>query len=191
MIKRLENDHQKKSDHSSSVYNRLNLVDKAIDYIGSFFSWFWLLTVGVIITSVISRYVFSKGSVMLEEIQWHLAASAWLIGLSFTFVHNAHVRVDVLHERFSSRTKAWLEVLGITFLFIPFVCITLWEIIPYAYSSFQQNERSQAPNGLPFRWMLKSLMPLAMFLLLIAGSSRLYKAILSIAQNNYKKNGLG
>ena len=120
---------------------------------------------------------------MLEEIQWHLAASAWLVGLSYTFVHNAHVRVDVLYERFSPKTQAWSEVLGIAFLFLPFVCITLWEIIPYAYSSFQQGERSQAPNGLPFRWLLKSLMPMAMFLLLLAGFSRLFKKILIIADN--------
>ncbi len=164
-----------KSDFSN---NRLSVaIDRLILGVGSLFSWFWILTVVAILTSVISRYAFSRGSVMLEEVQWHLAGAAWLIGLSYTFVKDAHVRVDVLHERFSLKTRASVEVIGLSLLFLPFMIITLWELIPYAYSSFQQGERSQAPNGLPHRWALKALMPFAISLLLLAGIGRLIRAI--------------
>ena len=54
-----------------------------------------------------------------------------LIGLSYTFVKDSHVRVDVLHERFSAITRTRIEILGICFLFLPFMFITLWELIPY------------------------------------------------------------
>ncbi|MFD2204200.1 TRAP transporter small permease subunit [Kiloniella antarctica] len=150
-------------------------LDSFINRIGILFSWLWVITVGVILYSVISRYVFSHGSVMLEEVQWHLAGAAWLVGLSYTVVHDDHVRVDVLHERFSLKTQAWCEFLGILLLLMPFLIIALWEVIPYALSSFEQGERSQAPGGLPMRWVLKSFLPLSVGLLIVATTSRLLK----------------
>ncbi|MEH6630216.1 MAG: TRAP transporter small permease subunit [Halopseudomonas aestusnigri] len=150
-------------------------LDAFVDRIGILFSWLWILTVGVILYSVIARYVFSHGSVMLEEVQWHLAGAAWLVGLSYTLVHDDHVRVDVLHERFSLKSQAWCELLGILLLLMPFLIIALWETIPYALSSFEQGERSQAPGGLPMRWILKFFLPFSMGLLMVAASSRLLK----------------
>lgn len=152
------------------------VLDGIVDFLGAQVSWLWVVTVGVILYSVISRYLFAQGSVMLEEVQWHLAGATWLIGLSYTWVHDSHVRVDVLHERFSMRTKAWVEFLGIVFLLLPFLVLALAELIPYVQSSFEQGERSQAPNGLPWRWLLKSFLPIAIALLIVASLSRLTKA---------------
>ena len=112
---------------------------------------------------------------MLEEVQWHLAGAAWLVGLSYTFVHDGHVRADVLHERLSAKSQAWVEFFGILLLLIPFLVLALLEVAPYAFSSFQQGERSQAPNGLPWRWILKSFLPLSIGLLILATLSRLTK----------------
>lgn len=150
-------------------------IDAVIDRIGFLFSMLWVFVVGVILYAVIGRYAFGQGSVMLEEVEWHLAGAAWLIGLSYTLVSDNHVRVDVLHERFSLRTQAWVEMLGLLLLLIPFLIIALDGMIPYFWSSFLQDERSQAPAGLPARWVLKFCLPLAFGLLLLAAASRLLK----------------
>ena len=152
-----------------------DVIDSLLDRIGALFSWLWIAVVGVILYSVISRYAFGQGSVTLEEVQWHLAGAAWLVGMSYTLVHDDHVRVDVLHERFSPRTQAWVEFLGLALLLLPFLTIALWEAIPYFLSSFEQNERSQAPAGLPARWVLKFFLPLCMALLFAGALSRLLR----------------
>ncbi|MDZ7714447.1 MAG: TRAP transporter small permease subunit [Rhodovibrio sp.] len=72
---------------------------------------------------MIGRYAFGAGSVMAEEIEWHLAGAAWLVGLSYTLVSDDHVRVDVLHERMSVRKQGWIELLGLLFLLLPFAAI--------------------------------------------------------------------
>ena len=83
--------------HTSLPHTTISrFLDGGLSAIGVAFSFLWIATVGVILYSVISRYVFSQGSVMLEEVQWHLAGAAWLVGLSYTLVHDDHVRVDVL-----------------------------------------------------------------------------------------------
>jgi TRAP-type mannitol/chloroaromatic compound transport system permease small subunit len=168
-----------------------NGLDAVIDRLGVWFSWLWIVTVGVILYSVISRYVFAQGSVMLEEVQWHLAGAAWLVGLSYTLRHDDHVRVDVLHERFSHRTQTWIEFLGILLLLMPFLTIAFIECVPYALSSFEQGERSVAPNGLPARWILKSFLPVSLCLLAIAAVSRLMRttALLFGLPRSIKSNG--
>ena len=150
-------------------------VDAGLRAIGFLFSLLWLPVVGVILYSVIGRYAFGQGSVMLEEMSWHLAGAAWLVGLSYALVTDHHVRVDVLHERLSLGAKAWVELLGILFLLLPFLYIALDGTTDYFLSSYQQNERSQAPAGLPARWALKGIMALAFALLMAGAISRLSK----------------
>ena len=90
-------------------------IDRFINWVGEVFSWLWLLLLGVIIGNVILRYVFSQGMIELEELQWYLYAAAWLVGLSYTFVHDGHVRVDVVHEKLRTKIKLGLELAGLAF----------------------------------------------------------------------------
>lgn len=151
------------------------VIDGAIAAIGKSASWLWVVVTGVIIYAVVGRYAFGQGSVMLEEVQWHLAGAGWLLGLSYTLVTDDHVRVDVIHERLSLRGQAWIELLGLIFLLLPFLGLAVWEMVPYAYSSWQQGETSQAPAGLPYRWVLKGVLALSFVLLIVAALSRLLK----------------
>lgn len=151
------------------------VLDGAINGVGYAFSWLWLAVIIVILTAVIGRYVFATSSVMLEEIEWHISGAAWMIGLSYTLVSDHHVRVDVLHERFSIKTQACIEMLGIALLLLPFCIVAIdtgWSVF---LSSYQQGEVSRSPGGLPARYVLKFLIPLAFTLLAIGGVSRLLK----------------
>lgn len=164
------------SHHTELPETRLSQVlDTLLASVGRAFSWMWLVVMGVILYSVVSRYIFALGSVMMEEIQWHIAGMTWLVGLSYALVADNHVRVDVLHERLSLKMQAWIEVLGLLLLLMPFLFIAFSETSMYFWSSFEQNERSQAPAGLPARWVLKLFLPLTFFLLAVAAISRLSK----------------
>lgn len=154
-------------------------VSRALDgflcRIGEVFSWLWFAVMAVILVSVISRYLFSAGSVTMEEIQWHLSSAVWLIGLSYAFVHDSHVRVDVIHERLPLRRRAWIELLGLLLLALPFLLIGVYMGWPYFHESWLQGEVAQSPAGLPYRWALKFFLPLAFALLVVAAVSRLLR----------------
>ena len=81
------------------------LIDNFVLRVGEIFNWLWVILVAVIILNVILRYVFKNGMIELEELQWYLYAAAWLVGLSYTFVHDGHVRVDVVHEKLRTKIK--------------------------------------------------------------------------------------
>lgn len=150
-------------------------LDAFLSAIGKLASWLWVVVTGVIIWAVIGRYVFGQGSVLLEEVQWHLAGIGWLLGLAYTLVVDDHVRVDVIHERLSLRIQGWIELFGLVVLLLPFLAISVNEMVAYAMNSWEVDEASQAPAGLPNRWVLKFIVAFAFALLIIGGVSRLLK----------------
>ncbi|SDF53098.1 TRAP-type mannitol/chloroaromatic compound transport system, small permease component [Limimonas halophila] len=150
-------------------------VDRVVQAIGHAFSWLWIVVVVAILVGVFGRYAFGMGSVLWEEIRWHISSAVWLVGLGYTLVHDAHVRVDVLHERFGLRTQAWIELLGLAVLLLPFVAVGIWESFPYFLNSYNVGETSQSPGGLPARYVLKFFLSVSFALILVAGVSRLLK----------------
>ncbi|MCR9140208.1 MAG: TRAP transporter small permease subunit [Alphaproteobacteria bacterium] len=156
------------------------IIDVVVGKIGEAFSWLWLVLLAVIIGNVILRYVFSQGMIELEELQWYLYAAAWLVGLSYTFISDGHVRVDVVHDRLSLRARMVLEFLGLTLLFLPFVLFVIIYAIPFVELSWQTNETSTSANGLPARWLIKGCLLFSFVLLLMVGLARLLRVLATL-----------
>ncbi len=151
-------------------------VSRALDGVVTFIAIVahatWIVLVGIIIANVLLRYVFGGASVALEELQWHLYAVGFMVGLSYALVHDQHVRVDVLAERWPKRRRAWIEIFAMLVLVIPFAGVILYDSIDFIEFSYRLNERSRSPGGLAHRWILKSVIPLAMGLLILAALAR-------------------
>ena len=147
-------------------------ADRVITWFGEIASALWLILVLVIVIQVIARYFFSAGSIAMEELQWHLYAIGFMLGISFTEIKERNVRIDVLAEGFTQRTRQWIELFGLTGLLV-FCSVVIWYAIPFFWSSFQLNEVSAAAGGLPYRWFIKSFIVTAFVLLALAALSRL------------------
>ena len=151
--------------------------DHVIKRFGQGISWVYFLLIIVIVTQVVLRRGFSSGLIILEELQWHLYAIGVLFGLAYAQASNAHVRVDVLSSHFSKRWSHIVEITGICLLLLPFLYVIFYHSIDFVYESYRTSERSNAPSGLPFRWLIKSVIPLSIALLTLAALSRLYREI--------------
>jgi TRAP-type mannitol/chloroaromatic compound transport system permease small subunit len=154
-----------------------NGIERVIITAGDMASWLWPLLVIVVVTQVVMRYGFGRGSVMIEEFQWHIYAIGFMIGLSYCADVDRHVRVDVFAERLSMRSRAWIELTGLSLFLLPFVLLIALEGIGYAKSSYDFREVSAAPGGLPYRWILKSFIPIAFGLLTLAALSRITRCL--------------
>lgn len=154
--------------------NRLsNAIDRIIVTAGDLASWLWPILVVVTVAQVVLRYGFGQGSIMFEELQWHIYAVGFMIGLSYCADVDRHVRVDVVAEKWSPRTRGWIELIGLAAFLLPFVLIVAIEGVPYARSAYDFNEVSAAPGGLPYRWVLKSFITIAFALLALTAFSRM------------------
>lgn len=121
----------------------------------------FVLLVVLIIFDATNRYLFSNGSTAIQELQWHLFDVVILFSIAFTFRHNSHVRVDILYDRFSKKTQTLIDMVAIILFVLPLSLLIVYMGFHFTELSFVQNEASSDPGGLPYRWVVKSLMPLA------------------------------
>ena len=150
-------------------------IDAALAALERQVSWIWLVLLAVIVVNVVARYAFGEGRVEFEELQWHLYAIGFLAGLATGLSADTHVRVDVLRDHFSFRTRNWIEFYGLLLLLFPFVALVLWYSVPFVWLSFTSSEVSVAAGGLPYRWAIKAALPAAFGLIGLAGLSRLLR----------------
>ncbi len=146
-------------------------VDAATTRVASAASWLQPVLVAVLIVNVVLRYGLGRGFIELEELQWHLFAATVLLGLAGTYAEDAHVRVDLLHQRLGPRGKARVEGLGALLLLLPFAAIVTWWAVDFFLRSWRLAERSPMPSGLPARWVIKGVFLLGMALLLLQAAS--------------------
>ena len=163
--------------HTELPQTRLSSVlDAVVKGIGDAVSWVWVVLVAIIVVNVTMRYAFGEGRIEFEELQWHLYAVGFLIGLSYCVQNDSHIRIDIFQERFRPRTQAWIEFYGILLFLIPYTVVVLVYAPSFIEYSLRTGEVSSAPGGLPYRWGIKSVMFLAYLLILIAAISRLSRA---------------
>ncbi|MGH8746132.1 MAG: TRAP transporter small permease subunit, partial [Burkholderiales bacterium] len=123
-----------------------------------------------------SRYVLNKTSNGWLEMQWYLFAAIFLLCSGYTFLHNEHIRIDVVSQRFSRRTRIWIDIFGTIFFMLPmttFIMVLGWSMFEQSYLV---HEVSADPGGL-VRWPVKLLVPVGFFLLTLQGLSELVKRI--------------
>ena len=123
-----------------------------------------LAMVLLIATNVILRYLFAIGPVSLQELEWHLMVPVALIGSAYTLRHHGHVRVDILYDSFGSRTRAVVNLLSSVGLLVTSVLI-VWLSLNFVFQAYEIGEGSPDPGGLPYRFVLKALIPLGFGLL--------------------------
>ena len=152
------------------------VLDNLIQSIGRWCSWFNVILIAVIILQVILRYVFGKGLVVLEEVQWHLYCVGVVFGMSYCQSVDSHIRLDLMHAKMSPRTKEWVEIFGIIFLLMPLIYVIFFHGLDFFWEAVKVNERSDAPIGLCCRWLPKALIPVSMFLLFLSAVARLARA---------------
>ncbi|MCU0839361.1 MAG: TRAP transporter small permease subunit [Rhodospirillales bacterium] len=151
------------------------VIEGALQRIGEWAAWLWVVLLAIIIVNVTLRYVAGFGFIVFEELQWHLYGAAWLLTLSFVYKNDGHVRIDVIAGNWRSRTRAWIELIGILFFLLPFAIDIVIGSIPFVLTAHRLHEISPSPGGLPLRWVIKAFIPIGFGLLALAGFARLLR----------------
>jgi TRAP-type mannitol/chloroaromatic compound transport system permease small subunit len=126
---------------------------------------------------VLARYLAGSSSIAGQEaVQW-LHAICFMLGAALALRQGGHVRVDLLHARWSERRRAWVELLGGLLCLLPFAGFMLWISLDYVLASLRMGESSQESAGLGAVYLLKALIPLAALLLLLQGLAELAAAV--------------
>jgi TRAP-type mannitol/chloroaromatic compound transport system permease small subunit len=160
-------------------------------------AWLNFVLMFLILITVILRYGFHRNGLLLdwplvpmEELQWHIYSVPFMFGLAYAITNDTHIRIDIVRIRISKRYQHIFEILGILLLLMPCMIILFYFGIDYTVYAITHNEASQSAMGLPHRWIVKSVVPLSMLLIIIASVTRLIQEIIllrHLMKNNNSK----
>ncbi|MFQ5642902.1 MAG: TRAP transporter small permease subunit [Thiogranum sp.] len=147
-------------------------LDRLAEIIGRASAWLTLALVLVTFAVVVLRYAFQFGSIAMQESILYLHASVFMLGAAYTLLLDGHVRVDIFYRGFSRKRKALVDLLGALFLLLPVCIFLLWSSWGYVAAAWSLHEGSGETGGLPYVYLLKTLIPLAALLLIVQGISQ-------------------
>ena len=161
----------------------IKTIDKLTELTGKLMAWFAVVVVLLMALIVLLRYGFNLGSIALQESVIYFHSAVFLLGSAYALKHNEHVRVDLFYAKFTAKQKAWVNLFGSLLLLIPvtvFIFILSWSFVT---DSWQIMEGSAEAGGLPFIYILKTMIPLFSLLLILQAVSEIGKSILTIQGN--------
>ena len=165
----------------SNVYkNLIDFGDSSIERLGNVLNVLMIALVCVVIVVVVGRYLFEIGSVALQELTTYLHAIIFMLGISYTLKHDEHVRVDIFYRNFSEKRQALVNVIGGLVFILPISIFIGWSSWEYVLASWSIMETSIENNGLPFVYLLKTVMLIMPFLLVIQGLITVTKNLLAL-----------
>ena len=162
----------------TALHTLATRIDTFTDVFGRITAWSTFALVLVMAGNVLLRYLFSTGSVWSQELEWHLMAPICLFGMSYALRHGDHVRVDVLYGGFRDRTKHFVNfIAAVAAILISIAIIYLsWF---YVWQSWAIGEESANPGGIPYRYVLKALIPLGFALFALQSLAEAARALVA------------
>ncbi|GAB2789615.1 TRAP transporter small permease subunit [Halomonas shantousis] len=168
-------------NRASSVPAPLAWIDAVTEWLGKTLAWLTIVMMLIQFLIVVLRYIFSFNSVPMQESVMYMHAVLFLLAASYTFKHDGHVRVDIFYRRLSPRTQAWVDLLGILLLLIPFMSFVIASSLGYVGKSWAILEGSPDSGGIPAVFLLKTLIPAFAVLMIVQGIAEVVRKSLIIS----------
>ena len=155
----------------------INSINKFAGYLCA--SLVILMTLNVFLV-VILRYLFGISFIWLQETYVWMHAYIFMVGAGFTYLNNAHVRIDIIYRNSSNSYRTIVDLVGNIFLLIPFLYIIWSYSFSFVYKSWQIGEISREAGGLQMLFLLKAAILIFAFLLFIQAVSKIINNFITL-----------
>ncbi|MFA5495748.1 MAG: TRAP transporter small permease subunit [Porticoccaceae bacterium] len=160
----------------------LQLLIRCLDAIttltGNVIIWLTLALTVATCTVVVMRYLFATGSIALQESMIYMHGAIFMLGMAWTLKQGGHVRVDVFYRDLQPKTRAWIDVAGGLLFLLPLCVLILWLSWDYVLNSWAIREKSNEGSGLPYVYLLKTLLLIMPATLMLQGVADILKNLL-------------
>jgi TRAP-type mannitol/chloroaromatic compound transport system permease small subunit len=158
----------------------IQFINQLNEGLGRLTAWLTTGLVLVVCVDVLRRYLFKATSVAVIELEWYLFSIIFLLAAGYSLKHDQHVRVDVFYTRMTLKGKAWVNFGGTLLFLIPFCVVVIYTSYKFAWVSWQMNESSPNPGGLPATYFIKAMIPIGFVFLLLQALALLFASSLVI-----------
>ncbi len=160
----------------STLNALLSLIDAINDWVGKVLSYFLFAFFALLLMEVVLRYFFNSPTVWGNELAQLLFGTYAVVGGGYILRTGGHVNVDIIYARFSTKTKAALDIIT-SVLFFLFCGMLLVYGGSLAWDSLSRFEHSQSAWNPPL-YPAKLMIPLAAILLIVQGLAKLIRDFL-------------
>ncbi len=169
------------------------LIERIARRLGELTSWLALGVLASVLVAVVASAL--RANIMLEwgtdiplfgdnltvndviDLEWHFFAIMVMIGGTYAYMDDKHVRSDLIYGGLSDTKKKWIDTLGDVFLMMPFAAIMCWLSIGFMMRSYNSAEGSDY-GGLLDRFLIKSTIPIGFAILFLVLLARVIRRLL-------------
>ena len=175
------------AEPSPTLLRTINIVDGFSEWSGKAVAWLILPLVFGLTYEGIARYLFDAPTVWAFDVSYMLYAAIAMLGAHYTLMKGAHIRTDMLWEKFSPRTKGRIDAIAYIVFFFPAMALLFYASVDEAWRAWQMNELSEQTAWRPVLWPFKAIVPLTALLLMIQGFSELLKSLYAARTGRFIK----
>lgn len=148
-------------------------IDALNRRVGAVVMYMIFAMMGVLLVASISRYFFNAPFVWVVEFSQFMMAAYYMLGGALSMQLGAHVRMDVLYERWRPRTQGFWDSLTAFFLVFYLVVLLRGGIMSthYSYTTGQTNYSAWAP----LMWPIKAIMVTGIVLMLLQAVAMFFR----------------
>ena len=169
------------------------LIERIARWLGEITSWLALGTLISVLVAVIASAL--RANEMLNwgidiplfgdnltvndviDLEWHFFAVMVMIGGTYAYLDDRHVRSDLIYSGLSRRKKKWVDTIGDLFLMLPFTAVMCWLSIGFVMRSYNSGEGSDY-GGMLDRFLIKSTIPIGFAILFLVILARVIRRFL-------------
>ncbi len=155
----------------------IRTIDRFTELTGYLFVLVIIPLVLANVVEVFARYVLKAPTIWALDVTTMSYATLFMLGSALALLKGAHVRTDMLWEKFSDRKKGMIDSLALVLLFMPTMTVLFFISIDDFLHAVSIDERSSSGAWTPILWPLRGVIPLTAFMLFLQSISELMKSL--------------
>jgi TRAP-type mannitol/chloroaromatic compound transport system permease small subunit len=174
----------------------VEFIDRLNTWVGKAFAWCILVLTFGTTYEVVMRYLFRNPTDWAFDMSYIMYGALFMMAGAYTLSRDGHVRGDVVYRLWQPKTQARVELVLYFLFFFPGMAALVYAGIDYASESWsympfgpdgRRGEISiNSPAGVPVS-PLKTILPVAAFLLILQGIAEVMRCFHAIKHNQWPK----
>ena len=172
----------------------LNFIDRFTAWVGKAFAWCILILTFAVTYEVFVRYALRSPTSWAFDISYIMYGTLFMMAGGYALSRNSHVRGDFVYRLWPPRVQASIELVLYFLFFYPGVLALIyagilyaaesWSYMPYGFSGPRGEISINSPAGVPV-FPLKTILPIAAFVLLLQGIAETIRCIICIRNGEW------
>jgi TRAP-type mannitol/chloroaromatic compound transport system permease small subunit len=145
----------------------LHAINTMNEWVGRAVSWLFLALIASVCIDLFTRFFTGKSTDWAFDINYMIYGTNFMLAGAYALKHNSHVRVDVIYQKFSPRTRAVLECIFYICIMFPLCAFMLYSTWLDFINAVRMKEVSIVSSWHPPVYHYKAIMPLTFALLIL------------------------